>query len=43
MIAGKIVVRAESQSKYEAVAARFADDPVHGDMALLTAMQAGQL
>jgi hypothetical protein len=43
MIAGQIVVRAEAQSQAEAVADRVAADPVHGDMALLTAMQAGQL
>jgi 5-methylthioadenosine/S-adenosylhomocysteine deaminase len=36
-------IRAEAQRQAEAVARRVAADPVHQDMALLTAMQQGQL
>jgi 5-methylthioadenosine/S-adenosylhomocysteine deaminase len=37
------VVRAEAQAQAEAVARRVAADPVHKAMALLMAMEAGQL
>jgi len=36
-------IRAEAQAQAEALARRVADDPVHREMALLQAMQSGQL
>jgi 5-methylthioadenosine/S-adenosylhomocysteine deaminase len=43
LIADEVSVRAEAQLQAEEVARRVAADPVHKDMALLEAMQAGQL
>ncbi|MBL7161975.1 MAG: amidohydrolase family protein [Anaerolineales bacterium] len=43
LTADETAVRAEAQSQAEAAAQRVAADPVHKDMALLAAMQAGQL
>jgi 5-methylthioadenosine/S-adenosylhomocysteine deaminase len=43
LTADEAAVRAETQVQAEAVARRVAADPVHRDMALLAAMEAGQL
>jgi 5-methylthioadenosine/S-adenosylhomocysteine deaminase len=43
LAADEAAVRAEAQVQAEAVARRVAADPVHRDMALLAAMEAGQL
>ena len=43
LVADEAAVRAEAQVQAEAVARRVAADPVHEGMALLEAMEAGQL
>jgi hypothetical protein len=43
LTADEATVRAEAQAQAEAVAHRVAADPVHKGMALLAAMEAGQL
>jgi len=43
LTADEAAIRAEAQIQAEAVAQRVAADPVHMDMALLGAMEAGQL
>ena len=43
LIADEAAIRAEAQVQAEEVARRVAADPVHKDMALLDAMEAGQL
>ena len=43
LTAGEAAVREEAQVQAEAVVRRVAADPVHRDMALLGAMEAGQL
>ena len=43
LVADEAAVRAEAQVQAEEVARRVAADPVHKEMALLEAMEAGQL
>ena len=43
LVADEAAVRAEAQVQAEEVARRVAADPVHTEMALLEAMEAGQL
>ena len=43
LTADEAAIRAEAQSQAEAVAQRVAADPVHEGLALLKAMEAGQL
>jgi 5-methylthioadenosine/S-adenosylhomocysteine deaminase len=43
LIADETAIRAEAQVQAEEVARRVAADPVHQEMALLEAMEAGQL
>ena len=43
LVADETAVRAEAQVHAEKVARRLAADPVHKEMALLTAMEAGWL
>ena len=43
LIADEAAIRAEAQAQAEEVARRVAADPVHREMALLEAMEAGQL
>ena len=43
LTADEVTVRAEAQVQAEAIARRVVADPVHRDMALLAAMEAGQL
>ncbi len=43
LVADEAAVRAEAQEQAEEVARRVAADPVHKEMALLEAMEAGQL
>ena len=43
LTADEDAVRAEAQAQARALARRVAADPVHKDMALLTAMEAGRL
>ena len=43
LVADEAAVRAEAQVQAEEVARRVAADPVHKEMALLTAMEAGWL
>ncbi len=43
LTADQVAIRSEAQTQAEAVAQRVAADPVHKGMALLTAMEAGQL
>ena len=43
LVADEAAIRAEAQVQAEEVARRVAADPVHKEMALLEAMQAGRL
>ncbi len=43
LAADESAIRAEAQAQAEAVARRVAADPIHEGMALLAAMEAGQL
>jgi hypothetical protein len=43
LIADEATIRAEAQAQAEEVAGREAADPTHREMALLEAMEAGQL